>query len=283
MNRTAKLAGAAVVAAALLLAPAAASAQTGLASPAAVSAVVAGLPVATTTVTVSENGRRFSARLVRPTAPGVYPVIGFGHGFTQSASRYQSTLAALASSGYIVIAPNTQTGLLPSHSSFADDLTAAITWAQRTLPNADRALDAVAGHSMGGGAAVLAASRAPGIDAVATLAAADTRPSAVAAAPGIAAPSLFVVGSSDTVVRPASTRSIFAAAPSPSAFVSITGGYHCGFLDSSSFFGLGCDRGAIPRGAQLALSNGLLVRWLDATLKGGPALAFPPGTTGETK
>ena len=72
---------------------------------------VTSLPVSTSTstVTVSEAGRSFSARLVQPTgeAHGAYPVVAFGHGFTQATSRYQSVLAALAARGYVVIAPNT--------------------------------------------------------------------------------------------------------------------------------------------------------------------------------
>lgn len=244
-----------------------------------------GLSVSSRTVTVSSQGRSFSALLVQPTGsrPGAYPVVTFGHGFAQSASRYGSTLNALAARGYIVIAPNSQTGLLPSHSAFAKDLGAAIAWGHATQPNAHPTLDAVLGHSMGGGAAVLAASANPGIDTVATLAAANTNPSAATAARSLSVPALFVVGSSDSVVKPSNTRAIYDAAPSPATWVSITGGYHCGFLDSSSFFGLGCDNGSISRSQQLALSNTLLGDWLDATLKSGPAFNRPVGTTGEQK
>ncbi|QIG40572.1 alpha/beta hydrolase [Microbacterium sp. 4R-513] len=242
------------------------------------------LAVMSATVDVSQDGRRFSALLVQPTgsAPGAYPVVAFGHGFTQSPSRYGSTLKSIASRGYVVIAPASATGLFPDHSSFAEDLWSAVMWAHRTQPNAHPTLDAVLGHSMGGGAAVLAASRHPEIETIATLAAAETRPSAVAAARAIAVPALFVVGSSDTVVKPASTRLIYDAKPSPATWVSIPGGYHCGFLDSSSFLGLGCDRGSISRATQLAISNALLGDWIDATLRGG-TFAWPPTTVGERK
>lgn len=244
-----------------------------------------GLSVTSRTVTVSSQGRSFSALLVQPTgsATGAYPVLAFGHGFVQSTARYSSTLKALAARGYVVIAPNSQGGFFPSHSSFAKDLDAAITWAHATQPNADPTRDAVLGHSMGGGAAVLAAASDPGIDAVATLAAAETNTSAVAAARSIKAPALFVVGSSDSVVKPSTTRSMYDAKPSPATWVSITGGYHCGFLDSSSFFGLGCDKGSISRSTQLSISNAVLGDWLDATLKSGPAFSRPAGTTGEQK
>lgn len=264
----------------LLLGSAAPAAHAAVSAPTAV-AVTTGLPVVTTTVSVSQNGRSFTARVVQPrgSAPGSYPVVAFGHGFVQSASRYASTLTAIAASGYIVVAPESQAGLLPNHGAFADDLRAAVAWGHRTQPNAHPTLDAVAGHSMGGGAAVLAASRQPDIDAVASLAAAETRPSARAAASALTVASLFVVGSSDDVVTPSATRQIQDAAPSPTTWVSITGGYHCGFVDSSSFFGLGCDRGEIGRSAQLQISQRTLVSWLDARLKAGPPFQAPAGTT----
>lgn len=243
------------------------------------------LPVSTTTVTVSQDGRSFSARLVQPTgsAAGAYPVVAFGHGFTQASSRYQSVLAALAARGYVVIAPNTETGLFPNHGRLADDLALAIRWAQRTQPNAHPSLDAVTGHSMGGGAAVLAADRNPTIDSVITFAAAETRPSATVASGGITVPAMFVVGSQDRVVRPETTRQMYAAKPSPASFASITGGYHCGFLDSSSFLGLGCDSGSISRSAQLAITRTLLGDWLDTTLKGAAPRPVPSGVVLETK
>lgn len=243
------------------------------------------LPVVTTTVTVDQDGRTFSARMVQPTgsATGAYPVVAFGHGFAQVTGRYQSVLVGLAARGYVVIAPDTGTGPLPSHGRLADDLALAIRWAQRTRPNAHPSLDAVAGHSMGGGAALLAAGRHPSIDSVITFAAAQTRPSATAASARIAAPAMYVVGSVDRIVKPAKTHTMYAATPSPAAFASITGGYHCGFLDSSSLFGFGCDSGSISRAAQLAITRTLLGNWLDVTLTGAAARPAPAGVVVETK
>ena len=76
---------------------------------------------------------------------------------------------------------------------------------------------------------------------------------------------------------------MYDAKRSPATWVSITGGYHCGFLDSSSFFGLGCYKGSISRSTQVGLSNDMLGDWLDATLKGGATFVRPAGTTGESK
>jgi dienelactone hydrolase len=222
----------------------------------AVSAPVAGrgnaaaplrLPTATSTVTVSQGGRSFAARLVRPAKAGTYPVIAFGHGFAQSPSRYASMLTAMASRGYIVIAPNSEAGLFPSHGRLAEDLWISLSWARKNVRGASATRDAVGGHSMGGGAALVAADRRPAIDAVLTLAAAETTPSSTTAAAGIGAPALFVVGTQDDIVAPATTRAMFTAKPPPATFASIIGGYHCGFNDSTSFLGLGCDSGSIGR------------------------------------
>jgi pimeloyl-ACP methyl ester carboxylesterase len=243
------------------------------------------LPTTTSAVTVSIDGRSFPARLVQPTGsnPGAYPVVAFGHGFAQTASRYASTLAALAARGYVVIAPDSQTWLLPNHGRFADDLERSLRWARGTQPNAHPTLDAVAGHSMGGGAALLAADRHPEIDAVMTLAAAETIPSATTASAGVTVPGLYVVGSRDTIVRPATTRAMYDRKPAPARFVTITGGYHCGFNDSTSFFGLGCDSGSITRSTQLAVTRELLGDWLDSTLRGQVVVATGAGITTESK
>lgn len=184
----------------------------------------------TTSVTVALDGRTFTARLVQPTgvAPRAYPIVAFGHGFVQSRCQHQSTLAALAARGYIVIAPDSEGSFFPDHARFAADLTRAIRWVRATQPNAHATLDAVAGHSMGGGAALLAADADPAIESIATLAAAETRPSATSAAAGITAPALFVVGSQDRIVAPATTRAMYDAKLAAAVWASISGWYHCG-------------------------------------------------------
>lgn len=243
------------------------------------------LPTVATRVTVAIDGRSFPARLVQPTgsSPGAYPVVAFGHGFAQNSSRYASTLAALAARGYVVIAADSETGLLPNHGRFADDLERSIRWARGNVANAHPTRDAVAGHSMGGGAALVAADRYPAIDTVATLAAAETRPSATTASAGVTVPGLYVVGDRDTIVRPATTRAMYDRKPAAARFVTIIGGYHCGFNDSTSFFGVGCDSGAISRSTQLAITAELLGDWLDSTLKGGTVVGGPAGIRAESK
>lgn len=244
------------------------------------------LPTSTSSVTVSLDGRSFPARVVQPTgtAPAAYPVVAFGHGFLQPSSRYAGTLTSIASRGYIVIAPDSETGFAPNHGRLADDLWRSLRWAsdRARYPNADPDNLAVMGHSMGGGAALVAADRydAPGqIDTVATLAAAETNPSATAASLGIAGPALYVVGSQDTIVRPATTEAMYRSKPSPATLATIVGGYHCGFLDSSPLFGLGCDSGSRSRSQQLAATRTLLGDWLDRQFRGVAPSTLPTWVT----
>ncbi|WP_169735681.1 dienelactone hydrolase family protein [Intrasporangium oryzae] len=238
-------------------------------------------------VTVRSDGRPFGALVVGqhgPTDPGAMcPVVAFGHGFAQDAGRYLSILTGLAARGYVVVAPDSETRLWPSHARLADDLWRAIEWARSSSPHADPAACAVAGHSMGAGAALLAAQRHTDIDTVVTFAAARTRPSSVAAAAAIRADALFVVGSLDRIVRPETTRTMYAAKPTPATFVTITGGYHCGFLDSAACRGLGCDSGDLTRDAQLAITRQLLGDWLDSRLRGRPLPPWPDHVVVESR
>ncbi len=233
----------------------------------------AAFETSTSTVRVAVGRRTFSLLLVRPVgaSPDGFPVVAFGHGFLQGPQRYASTLTAVAARGYVVVAPRSERGLPPRHSRLADDLVEAIEWTRARVPSAHPTLSAVAGHSMGGGAALLAASRSREIDAVVTLAAAQTRPSAVEASRSVSAPALFVVGSVDRIVRPTTTLRMYEAVAGPASFVSITGGCHCGFNDSTTFRGLACDSGTITRSEQLALTQRVVGDWLDVTLRGRPA------------
>lgn len=221
------------------------------------------------TVVVDDGQGRFRCRLAKPVAPpgDGCPVVAFGHGFVQLPQFYDSLLAAIAARGYVVIAPDTQTGLWPSHGRLADDLWRAAMWARDMAGWKGKGRGVIlAGHSMGAGAALLAASRHPEIDAVVTLAALETRPRARLEA--IEAPTLFVVGQEDRVVPPTRSRRLYDAMTAPSQWAVIRGGYHCGFLDRARWRDTGCDRGDLTRQAQLEITSRLVADWLDATVRG---------------
>lgn len=196
---------------------------------------------------------------------GPYPAIAFGHGFLQAPFRYGGVMAHLASWGIIVIAPDTQTGFGPSHGQFAVDMRTCLTWLEleharlgATLEGGiDVASFGIAGHSMGGGAAMLAAADDPRIGAIATLAAAETNPSAVAAASRLTIPASYISGSEDAITPLAQHgQRMYDVQVSPRQLPLVIGGSHCGFQDEP--FPLFCDSGSLPREEQLELTRRLL-------------------------
>jgi dienelactone hydrolase len=232
----------------------------------------------TTVTVVRANGSTFAAEVHYPAvdaAPGSavdrtggpHPIAAFGHGFLCPVDRYRSTGAHLASWGLVTILPTTQGGLLPSHQALADDLNASLDWLTAEGGRKDSfwaaAIDGsergLLGHSMGGGAALLAAAGDARTAAVAVLAAADTNPSSIAAAGNVRCATRLIVGDDDTIVPPSSTSGMYDNLAGPKQDVTILGGFHCGFIDSSILF---CDSGAISRDAQLAIVGRELAEFL---------------------
>lgn len=236
-------------------------------------------------VTVTRaNSTTFTARLFYPAtaagqnAPidasgGPYPAVTFGHGFLQAVSNYKSTLEHLATHGYIVIASDSEGSLFPSHQNFANDLRQSLTYLEQENANSSSVLFnlvrtqrfGASGHSMGGGASILASAQDSRIKALANLAAAETNPSAVSAMPSVAIPASLISGSADTIVPVASNGQLmFNAGPAPKILPIIQGGWHCGFLDAN---GLGCDTGTISRTEQLFETRRLLTSFFNLYLK----------------
>ena len=207
-----------------------------------------------------------------------YPAISFGHGWITAAARYQSTLEHLASWGYFVIASKSYGGLFPDHSAFADDLRWCLTYLedQDADPGSwlheqvDTAAFGVSGHSMGGGASILAAERDSRIRVVANMAAAETNPSAIAAIAGVQVPVFLIAGDEDSIAPPSGhTIPMYDDAFAPQRLPLLDGGWHCGFLDSSFF---GCDSGSLSRDTQLALTRSLLTAFFNLYLKDDQAV-----------
>lgn len=238
-----------------------------------------------TNVTVPRpGGGSFSATLYYPAtsngsgapfnpAGGSYPGIAFGHGFLQQVDKYQSTLEHLASWGYFVVAPNTQTGLLPNHSDFATDLRQSLDYL--TTQNATPASPyfhrvnteayGLSGHSMGGGASVLAAAADTRLKAVMTMAAANTNPSAINAMPSVTAPIAFLAGEDDNIAPVANHQQPMYANGGPPKLIEIlAGGSHCRFEDTDFIF---CDGSTLSRPDQLAITRRELTTYFNFYLK----------------
>lgn len=165
-----------------------------------------------------------------PTEGSGLPAIAFGHDWLQPAHRYHGLLRHLASWGIVAAAPDTQRGAVASHRGLAHDLRTALAVCSRVrlggttraaAVSVDPARLGLAGHGMGGGAAVLAAA-VPAADtevraadepywetggdvevaAVATVAVTDSRPSAVDAGRAVHRPGLHLGFAKDLVSPP---------------------------------------------------------------------------------
>ncbi|TVR80736.1 MAG: T9SS C-terminal target domain-containing protein [Chitinophagaceae bacterium] len=219
-----------------------------------------------------------------PFANGTFPVVVFGHGFAMEWSAYQNIWEFLVSQGYIVAFPKTENTLFPppSHGDFGADinfLVGQIIQSGNTpgsfFYGKTNNKAAVLGHSMGGGAAFLAADGGhSAIKTKITLAAAETNPSAIGAAENIDIPSLVIAGANDCVTPPGDHQILMYNELSTACkfYVSIEGASHCQFANSNfncSFGESTCSPSAsISRAVQQSRTNDLILPWLNYFLKG---------------
>lgn len=221
-----------------------------------------------------------SVQALDPASLGLtgYPAVSVGHGFVIGAANYDLIAAQLIPFGFVVALVNTETGFAPSHQEFGLDLAFVTHALQQESLNTTSILynvvsqqrEGIIGHSMGGGAAWLAAASDPFIDAIVGLAPAETNPSAIAAASSVNCNSLVFSGSEDAVTPPADNHQpIFDGTNGCKTFVSLTGGSHCGFIDSGTL----CDFGE-PLGGSLARADQqeayltMMTAWLRYFLNG---------------
>lgn len=176
-------------------------------------------------------------------ANGEFPIVVFGHGFTIDATSYSNIWEVLVPEGYIVAFPTTEGGLGPNHANFgadiafvADAMVAEGSNQTSLFLNATTDKVAIMGHSMGGGAAFLAAENNANITTLITLAAAETTTSAIGAAANISVPNLVIAGEKDCVT-PVADHQIPMYNNLASAckiYYEIDGAAHCNFTDGSA-------------------------------------------------
>lgn len=221
-----------------------------------------------------------------PTSGLGLPAVAFGHGWLQPPARYRGLLRHLASWGFVVAAPGTQLGPLASHRLFAADLRTALDVCVGVrLGDGDISVDpaklGLAGHSVGGGCAVLAAADDSRVRAVATLAATQTRPFSTDAASRCAMPSLHLAAGHDLVApTPGNAGAIAANWAGPAALRTVTKASHLGFTEGRHWSNLllpGKAESTTQRVARIMLTAFFLVHLagetrfqavLDADLKG---------------
>ncbi len=213
-------------------------------------------------------------------ATGAFPVIVFGHGFVMSWDAYQNIWEHYSSLGYIVAFPRTEGSFSPNHGEFGMDLRLVVQKLQELNTSASSILNgkihpnsAIIGHSMGGGATILAAENNSSIKTIVGLAPANTTPSAISAAVNVTVPALIFSGSQDGVT-PAADHHIpiyQGLNSSCKTFVSILGGGHCYYANTN----FNCDFGettsstgiSITRAQQQERTYSVLDPWLDYILR----------------
>ncbi|WP_291313176.1 dienelactone hydrolase family protein [Corynebacterium sp. UBA2622] len=131
------------------------------------------------------------------------PAVAFGHDWMRGVAEYRDTLRHLASWGIVAAAPETETGFSPDHAGFSADLETTLQiLAGVRLGNGNITVSpgklGLAGHGMGGGAAVLAAVNNAKLAAVAAVYPAATAPSSVEAARNLFAPGMIIGPDSDS-------------------------------------------------------------------------------------
>lgn len=210
-----------------------------------------------------------------------FPVLCFGHGFVMTWDAYQNFWSFLVPKGYIMIFPKTEGSLSPSHLDFGKDLSFLINQMNALGNNSSSIfynrisnMNAVMGHSMGGGASFLAAQLNSNIKTLVNFAPAETNPSAITAAASITIPSLIFAGVNDCVTPPNTNQTPMynGLISTCKTMISIIGGSHCQMANSNALCSFGestCSPTAtITRSVQHAKIFSYLLPWLDYQLKG---------------
>jgi pimeloyl-ACP methyl ester carboxylesterase len=195
-----------------------------------------------------------------PTA-GPYPVVILAHGFTLSPTFYSGYIKRLATFGYVAVTAD-YNDTSKSNVRDADNLRGALDWAlgaPELSGKVDAAKAGVMGHSRGGKAAVIAASRDARFKAVLGLDPVDSGypfgcdpttecPDASNAMASLSIPSAFLGETADATssglqaCAPAADNytTFYGSAPAKSVEVTLLGANHLTFLDDPKACGVKC-------------------------------------------
>jgi dienelactone hydrolase len=224
-----------------------------------------------------------------PSVSGEFPVIVFGHGFVMAWSAYENLWEEFVPRGYVMAFPRTEGNAFSTdHQEFGWDLEFLVTAMQQqgadqtsVLFEAVATETALMGHSMGGGAAFLAADSLvnngnTNLKTLVGLAPAESNSngvSSIASATEITLPSLILSGEQDGVTPPVDHHIPMYnnLASDCKTIIHVIGGAHCYFANSN----FNCDFGegtsstgiSITREEQHEVTFDFVNLWLDYTLK----------------
>ncbi len=199
--------------------------------------------------TISRDGRNMSCRIYYPafsdgenapadTVSGPYPVVAFGHGFFMQSSYYISLYRRLASHGFIVIAPqffDTQHGELGKDLIYCLNFvkSSSLSQGNRLYGIADSSKTGVSGHSMGGGASLLATTYDTTITIAAPFAAAETNPTIIGSIQNTRSYIYLISAQNDGITPPSSTQiPMYNNTPANKGLLTLKGGNHTRFMDT---------------------------------------------------
>lgn len=205
-----------------------------------------------TSASLNRDGRNLNTIIYYPsisegsntqidTLNGPYRVIAFGHGFFMQNSYYISLFKHLASYGFVVIAPQ-----FPdvNHLQLGFDLLFCANYIKSQNQNPDSRFynlidttkTGLSGHSMGGGASLLAAANDATVTIAAPLAAAETNPSAISVMNQIQGV-VYLISAQNDGITPVNTNQLpmFNNALPVKGLPIIKGGNHTKFMDTRIF------------------------------------------------
>jgi len=201
--------------------------------------------VATFEVSIPRGRSSMPGIVYRPlsgdSTSGPRPAVVFGHGYLAAASRYDSICRRLASHGFYVLVPAyPDPGLFRSLEPVADEMKAAHEFLDSLARVPGIKLDAhdiaLAGHSVGGGAAFFDARRDTTGSVKAVVGLSPYRISKQTYPESLHVPAMVIAGGNDRST-PATTvrREFFEPCPAPCYYVLVRAGGHNGFLDLTSW------------------------------------------------
>lgn len=184
-------------------------------------------------------------------ANGQFPVVVFGHGFAMTWDSYDNIYNRLASLGYIVLLPRTESSIFPTpnHANFADDMkllaTQGLLLNTTSTPTAlanfnGKVLQksAIGGHSMGAGCSYISAQNNSTVTCIFNLAAATSNTAGISSVAGanlVTVPALVISGEKDNVADTTVQNSHYNPTASNIKFHSIIKDVtHCDFGNGTS-------------------------------------------------
>jgi dienelactone hydrolase len=211
-------------------------------------------------ITMTGTGRNIGTEVYYPAtvagnnvtvANGQFPIVVFGHGFAMTWDSYDNIYNRLASLGYIVLLPRTESSIFPTpnHANFAEDLklvaSQGLLLNSISTPTALASFNgkviqksAIGGHSMGAGCSFIAAQNNTTVTCVFNLAAATSNTAGVSSVAGaslVTVPLLMISGEKDNVADSTVQNNHYNPTASTIKFHSIVKDVtHCDFGNGNS-------------------------------------------------